>query len=102
MRARNPMIAACIIVATLASTICSAAEDTAVLELDVTVPASTPADAKVFLAGNLPAVGNWRPDGTALQKQDNGHWRATLRLPKGRELQYKFTLGSWAGVEKGK
>ena len=86
----------------LAVTVFAAADDTVEIELIVTAPAATPADAKLYLSGDLPAAGNWKADGVALEKQADGRWRAKLRLPKGRELQYKLTLGSWAGVEKGK
>src|SRR4051812_33341785 len=79
----------------------SAAGERVTLQLDVTVPAATPTDARVYLSGNQPAAGSWRADGLALQQQADGHWHAKLELPKGAELQFKFNLGTWAGVEKG-
>lgn len=78
----------------------SAAEDTVKVEFTVSVPPSTPVDATVYLAGNLPAAGEWRADGVALERLADGRWRTTLELPKGQELQYKFTLGAWERVER--
>jgi len=80
----------------------SAADERVTLQLDVTVPAATPSDARVYLSGNQPAAGSWRADGLALQKQADGHWHTKLEVSKGTELQFKFNLGTWAGVEKGK
>jgi len=48
----------------------------------------------VFLAGNVPQLGPWRPDTFAME--GSGRERvARLRVPQGTLLEYKFTLGSW-------
>ncbi len=48
----------------------------------------------VYLAGNLPELGPWRPDGLAMSGA--GRERiAWVRAPKGTSFEYKFTLGSW-------
>ena len=48
----------------------------------------------VYLSGNIDALGPWRPDGLALQGE--GAVRSvTVEVPKGTELEYKFTLGTW-------
>lgn len=61
------------------------------LTLRVRVPAGT---GTVYLAGSLPELGPWRPDGLALTGE--GRTRtAHLVAPPGTELEYKFTLGSW-------
>lgn len=53
-----------------------------------------PGSGTVYLAGNLPALGPWKADGLAME--GTGAERvATLRVPRGAELEYKFTLGSW-------
>jgi predicted alpha/beta superfamily hydrolase len=48
----------------------------------------------VYLAGSLPELGPWRPDGRAL----NGTGRkrsAQITAQPGTTFEYKFTLGSW-------
>jgi predicted alpha/beta superfamily hydrolase len=59
--------------------------------IKVTVPDST---GTVYLAGSLPELGPWRPDGRALS--GTGRER-TIRItaPSGTTFEYKFTLGSW-------
>jgi predicted alpha/beta superfamily hydrolase len=48
----------------------------------------------VYLAGSLPALGPWKPDGLAMTGE--GRERiARLKAPKGTTFEYKFTLGSW-------
>ena len=48
----------------------------------------------VYLAGDLPDLGPWRPDGRALE--GTGRER-TVRVtaPPGTTFEYKFTLGTW-------
>src|SRR5262245_50920885 len=77
-----------------------AAADDVSIDIRAAVPATTPADATVYLAGSGPAVGGWRPDGVKLVRGADGLQRATLRLPRGVTLEYKLTLGTWALVEK--
>ncbi len=70
---------------------------------NVTVPEGTDgvaASVTVYLASNFPD-NSWNPAGQALARVDATHWSATIDLPEGRELQYKYTLGSWDHVEKG-
>jgi predicted alpha/beta superfamily hydrolase len=59
--------------------------------LRVRVPKGT---GTVYLAGSLPELGPWRPDGIALQGEGRER-TAQLTAPPGTELEYKFTLGSW-------
>ena len=66
----------------------------------VTVPAATPRDAKVHLAGNLAAAGAWKADGVPMTRLADGRHGATLKLSRGDALQYKITLGSWPRGEK--
>ena len=48
----------------------------------------------VYLAGSLPQLGPWRPDGLAMTGQ--GRERSTqITAPPGTTFEYKFTLGSW-------
>jgi len=75
-------------------------EEGAMIEFVVAVPADTDPAAQVWLAGSLEAVGSWRADGLCLERQPDGRYRGTIRLPVGRPLEYKITRGSWATVEK--
>ncbi len=57
----------------------------------VTVPETT---GTVYLAGNLPELGPWRPAGRAMEGA--GRERiARVTAPRGTTFEYKFTLGSW-------
>lgn len=84
----------------LCSSICSAGETVRVTLL-VTVPTDTDSKAKVYVAGNLKEVGEWRADGIALKRADSGAWKLEIDLPKGATLEYKINCGSWDSVEKG-
>jgi hypothetical protein len=58
----------------------------------------------VHIAGDFPPpYPQWTPDAPdlALTRLDATHWRITLDLPEGTQLQYKYALGSWDYVEKG-
>ena len=66
----------------------------------VAVPSSTPKDAKVYVAGNLPELGEWGPDVYCLKRLDDGRYALTRLLPRGAVLEYKFTLGSWDRCEQ--
>ena len=48
----------------------------------------------LYLAGNLPELGPWRPDGLAMS--GSGRERtAQVTAPPGTTFEYKFTLGTW-------
>jgi len=48
----------------------------------------------LYLAGSLPQLGPWRPDGVALTGE--GRERTTqITVPPGTTFEYKFTLGAW-------
>lgn len=66
----------------------------------VAVPANTPAGSTVYIAGSFQA---WNPGSAAhaLVLQPDGRWAITLDLAAGVPIQYKFTRGTWAKVEKG-
>ena len=49
----------------------------------------------VYVTGSRPQLGNWDPGKIALQDQGNGVWSKAIDLPKGIDIEYKFTLGSW-------
>ncbi len=59
------------------------------------IPAVMPDSAGVFITGNHPKLGNWRPDAFALAPQPDGSWTRRLRLPLGTEIEFKVTRGDW-------
>ncbi len=65
------------------------------LTIRVHAPADTPDTATIYVAGNLPALGSWRADGLRLVKGDSAVWSAGIIAPKGTEVEFKITLGSW-------
>jgi len=73
---------------------------TVALEFVVTAPATTPADATLWLAGNLDVLGAWKPHGVKLVRGEDGLHRARVNVPRGAELEFKVTRGSWALVER--
>ena len=61
------------------------------------IPANTPADADIYIAGNF---NNWS-EGDAnyiLQKQNNDTYSIEL-MPSNGTVEFKFTRGSWTTVE---
>lgn len=104
-RAPRPALAIVLCMLVVASSAAIEAQDARVLEavavhIAVTVPADTPADSAVYLAGSLPAVGNWKADGLKLARQDDGVYAADVKLDVGSTLEFKFNRGSWDTVEK--
>jgi glucoamylase len=73
--------------------------------LTVALPAGTPTDAKVYLAGTLSALGegqgDWAPDGLLMTRTDATHATARITAASPAALQYKYTLnGTWANNEE--
>lgn len=65
----------------------------------VRVPASTPANAAVYVAGSHPSIGDWSPLGLLMLNDGHGLFRGEVDIPAGTVLEYKFTRGSWEAVE---
>lgn len=70
------------------------------IEFVVTDFPKDPADPDIYIAGDF---NNWDPGAKdfRLTKEANGY-KITLDIEKGRKIEYKFTMGSWEKVEKGK
>jgi predicted alpha/beta superfamily hydrolase len=66
----------------------------------VHIPTDTPKTDSIYLAGSLPSVGSWKPDGLKLTRQDDGTYTTDVELPTGQALEFKITRGSWTTVEK--
>ena len=73
----------------------------AVVTFMVRVPETTPASSRVFISGNIDALGPWNPAGMELGALGGGLYAITLELPDAFDFEYKFTRGSWETVEKG-
>lgn len=66
----------------------------------VTLAPGAEAAGTLYLAGGHPALGGWRADGVPLVRHDDGHYRATVNLPEGANVEFKITRGSWPSVER--
>lgn len=71
-----------------------------VVRLDITFPPGTPDDT-IYLAGSLPQSGNWNAAGLPVKRTGPTSGTVAIELHPGEILEYKFTRGSWATVEKG-
>lgn len=58
---------------------------------------------QAYISGSTESLGSWRPDGLALQMGEEGEEfaEASIRAKHGERIEYKFTCGTWASVEKG-
>ena len=75
--------------------------DEAHTPIEVRVPPETPADAMVWVAGDLATLGTWRADGVLLEAAGDGRYTGLLEIPPGAPFEYKITRGTWETVEKG-
>ncbi|MGB9871949.1 MAG: alpha amylase N-terminal ig-like domain-containing protein [Anaerolineae bacterium] len=68
----------------------------------VTVPAFTPPEDTVYIAGDRADVfgASWNPSGRPLVRAGPGRWTVTLRMPEDERREYKYTRGTWDRVEK--
>ena len=70
------------------------------ITFQVKVPEGTPADAKLFIAGDAEKFGPWKADALEMEKADDGTYVVSAQLPKDKPVEYKITRGSWETVEK--
>jgi glucoamylase len=75
--------------------------------INVTVPASTPSTATVYLSGNydvlgtgIPASDDWIATDYPMIKTGTDTWTLTITGVPTAALAYKFTLGNWNTVEE--
>jgi predicted alpha/beta superfamily hydrolase len=71
----------------------------ATVTFKISVPQSTPQDAKLYIAGDSSALGSWNAAGLKLKKHDKTY-EATVSLPADQTIEFKITRGSWETVEK--
>ena len=65
----------------------------------VLAPPGTPADATLYVPGNITELGPWDPAKLPMTDKGDGIWEATITVPDGTDIQYKYTRGSWETVE---
>lgn len=65
----------------------------------VKAPPGTPADATLYIPGNIVEMGPWDPGKLAMVDKGNGIWEATITVMDLTEIQYKYTRGNWETVE---
>lgn len=53
-------------------------------------------DDTVFVAGNIPELGNWDASGTQMARVDGDTWEVMVPVHYGARVEYKFTLGDWS------
>jgi predicted alpha/beta superfamily hydrolase len=68
--------------------------------LVVSVPATTPDDAQIWITGNHDRLGNWNGKGAQLKEIGPKLYEFSADLPAGSEIEFKVTRGSFASVEK--
>lgn len=71
------------------------------VRFEVEVPAATPAGARIWLSGNVAALGGWNGRGVELLPAEPRRFAATVPLEPGAALEFKVTRGGWETVEKG-
>ena len=84
------------------STTLQVADDSgaATVNFEVDVPASTPAGDLVHVSGDATQLGTWSGTGLVLAPEGTSHFSGAVALPPGATIEFKFTRGSWATVEK--
>ena len=50
---------------------------------------------KVFISGDQPELGNWKPDLIELTKINDSTFEKTMSFKDGEKIQFKFTSGTW-------
>lgn len=65
----------------------------------VKAPPGTPADATLYLPGNIDQLGPWDPGKVALTSKGGNIFEATVTILDATDVQYKYTRGSWDTVE---
>ena len=65
----------------------------------VLAPPGTPADAKLYVPGNIDQLGPWDPAKQPMVDRGGGILESTITVLDGTDIQYKYTRGSWETVE---
>jgi len=62
---------------------------------EITTTRPLPVGQQVFIAGNQPLLGDWKPDGFPLTRMDENTWAATAIVDPEIALEFKITRGTW-------
>lgn len=62
---------------------------------EITTTRPLPVGQQVFIAGNQPMLGDWKPDGFPLTRMDDNTWAATAIVAPQIPLEFKITRGTW-------
>jgi predicted alpha/beta superfamily hydrolase len=65
----------------------------------VNIPENTPDTVSVYISGNISQLGDWHPGKIKLIKNENNLYLYNTEIEEGQIIEYKYTLGDWAGVE---
>lgn len=63
--------------------------------IHVSLAAPLPRGSSAFLAGNLPVLGDWKPDRVKLDRIDRLQYEYRFSAPAGSVAEFKVTRGSW-------
>ena len=50
---------------------------------------------QIFITGNDPQIGNWKPDFAELDRFEKRKWGKKFHFNSGKKLEFKITRGSW-------
>lgn len=65
----------------------------------VTTEVPLPVGEQVFIAGNQPSLGDWRPDGLPLNREADRVWIGEAEIEPGARVEFKITRGDWNSEE---
>ena len=69
------------------------------ITFEVITPTPLPVGEQVFISGNQAELGEWKPDGFPLTREDDNRWIGSLVVPPEETVAYKITRGSWESEE---
>lgn len=79
--------------------------ETIKIKITVSVPEYTKPDSGIYIVGNIPELGGWNPSKIKMKKIGKSFAEVEILTDKSNEgarIEYKYTLGNWETVEKGK
>ncbi len=65
------------------------------VSVTVVAPSSTPAADQLYIAGNLPELGNWQPGSVKLVRTNDSLWTYQFHVPRNTVVELKITRGTW-------